>query len=58
MIRLLKQVLSTILLLLILCSNIRAELKVGVGIKDLTPPIGTPSAGYFKERRKRNDWCS
>lgn len=40
--------LPSILLFFIFCSNMHAELKVGVGIKEMTPPIGTPSAGHFE----------
>jgi Neutral/alkaline non-lysosomal ceramidase, N-terminal len=45
---LLKRSLFNMLFLMILSSTMCAELNVGVAIKDLTPPIGTPSAGYFE----------
>ena len=44
------RVLRVGLLLLLVAAPTLAELQAGVGIADITPPLGTPSAGYGDRR--------
>jgi len=40
------RILVLVIFLLSYCWHAEAGLKVGVGVSDITPPVGTPSAGY------------
>lgn len=41
-----KQFITSIIFFTFLITGLNAEIRVGVGTAEITPPIGTPSAGY------------